>query len=100
MSIRNKELIPATTSLAFCSPFNVLGSATLTCSALGSGEGVQLQYSNDGTDFQTLYLNGVLQELTTEHSILTITGPGKYRVLKSVTASAVSVYLWETEGFQ
>ena len=100
MSIRSKELIAATTSLAYSSPFNVLGSATLTCSALASDEGVQLQYSNNGSDFQSLYLNGVLQEITPDHSILTITGPGKYRVLKSATSAPVSVGLWETEGFQ
>ena len=96
MAIKVTEIIAATTSGSFSGAFNVVGMATITCSALGNDEGVQLQYSNDGTDFQTLYLNGVLQEITNKHSILVINGPGKFRCQKSATVNPVSVNLWES----
>lgn len=98
MSIRNETIINATTSLAFSKEFSVLGCATITAGPLAVNEGVQIQYSNNGLDWYSLYLNGILQEITAEeHSIITVHGPGKFRCLKSVTASACSVNLWESE---
>jgi len=97
MSVRNKEIIAATTNLAFSLPFQPIGMATITAGTLGENEGVQIQYSNDGINWQSLYLNGVLQEITAEHSMITIAGPGKFRCLKSATVNAVSVNIWGSE---
>lgn len=99
MGIKQETIVSSTTALAYSKGFNVLGCATITAGPLASGEGVQIQISNDGTDWYGLCLNGVLQEITTDHMIITINGPGKFRVLKSVTASACSVNIWESEGF-
>lgn len=97
MSIRRTVLVPGTTALSYSSPFTVYGCATITSGDLADNEGVQVQYSNDGTDWHPLYLNGVLQEIDADHSIITVAGPGKFRVLKSATIEAVSVNMWETE---
>ena len=100
MSIRRKTIIEATTSLSYSSAFNILGCGTITAGPFADeDEGVQIQYRNNGSDWYSLYLNGVLQEITPKHSILTINGPGKFRCLKTATASPCSVNLWESEGF-
>jgi len=97
MSTKNVEIIAATTLLAFSLPFQPVGTVTITAGALEDDEGVQIQYTHDGTEWQSLYLNGVLQEITNKHSFITIVGPGKFRCLKSSTVSPVSVNIWETE---
>lgn len=100
MSTSNKTIIEATTELAFSGAFQPVGTLTITAGVLNSEEGVQLQYTHDGSTWQPLYLNGILQEITTAHSLITVVGPGKYRCLKSATTNPVSVTLWGTEEAQ
>lgn len=97
MSVELRTLIEATTALAYSQSFTVVGTGTITAGPLATGEGVQLQICYDGTNWTAIYLNAVLQEITDEHLYLSVTGPMKLRCLKSVTASACSVHLWEQE---
>lgn len=98
MSVRSETIIPATTSLAYSQPFNVIGSRSITAGSIAIGEAVRIEYSYNGSDFEPLYLNGVLQEIDAKHSLITIYGPGKFRCLKTVTASPCGVYAWDSEA--
>jgi hypothetical protein len=100
MSVRKNEIIAATTEEVTSHKFTGDGTKSVTCGELAAGETVTLQYTHDGTEFKTLRLNGSDQVIDENHSILTINGPGSYRVIKSATAAAVSVCLWETEAEQ
>lgn len=100
MGIRNKEIIAPSTGEVTSGAFNVLGTQAVNAGILTSGESVKIQYTHDGSDWQDLYLNGVLQELTTDHSVITIQGPGLFRCVKSVTAGSVGVNLWITGAEQ
>ena len=99
MSVVDIELIPATTSQATSRSFNTIGPRTIIAGPLlGDGEGVKIQVTHDGVIWQDFYLNGVLQELLPKHTMITILGPGLFRVIKSVTASPVSVVYWISES--
>lgn len=100
MSLTNKEIIAATTDAATSERFGVQGTQSIACSALIEDETVTLQYTHNGLVWQDLILNNVTQSLTSKHSILTISGPGMFRCVKSVTASPVSVNKWVTEAEQ
>lgn len=93
------ELLLAATTTGLISPeFVTVGSETIVAGDLGDDEGVKIQYTHDGSLWQDLYLNGVLQEITQKHSLITLVGPGKFRVVKSETVNAVSVVRWRTES--
>lgn len=98
MSSWDELLIAATTTGLISPEFVTVGSETIVAGVLGYGEGIKIQYTHDGTVWQDLYLNGVLQEITEMHSLITLVGPGKFRVVKSITANAVSVVRWRTES--
>lgn len=100
MGIKNKEIIAATTGAETSSGFTVLGTQTVNAGVLLAGESVLIEYTHDGTDWQNLILNGILQEITEKHSAITILGPGLFRCVKSITASPVSVNLWITGAEQ
>lgn len=97
MSVKATEILSPTASLAYTAPFQVVGSVSVVAGPLVTGEGVQVQYTYDGTNWSSLLLNGVLQEIDPDHTIITVNGPAKLRCLKSVTASPCGVYLWESE---
>ena len=100
MSLTNKELIAATTGAATSERFGVQGTQSIACSTLVEDEAVTLQYTHDGVLWQDLVLDNVIQSLSRKHSILTISGPGMFRCVKSITASPVSVNKWITEAEQ
>lgn len=100
MGIRNKEIIAPATGEVTSGAFSVLGTQSVNADVLGDGESVKLQYTHDGLVWQDLYLNGVLQEITSEHSIITMQGPGLFRCVKSITGSTVGVNLWITGAEQ
>lgn len=99
MSSWEIELITATTDSETSEPFTVTGTETVVAAGFGdeiTEEGAGIQFYHDGS-WYTLYLNGVLQQITKKHSMITLSSPGKYRVVKTATASPVSVFLWRTE---
>jgi hypothetical protein len=99
MSVFPKEIIEATTDAATSGKFNTIGTATIMSDVLvGRTEKVTLQQTRDGSTWLDVMLNGVVQTLDRKHTQLTIAGPGVYRVVKTVTASAVGVTLWRTEA--
>ena len=98
MGVTSDTIIPATTSLAYSQPFNVVGSRSITAGPISTDEAVRIEYSYNGSDFEPLYLNGVLQEIDVKHSLITIYGPGKFRCLKTATASPCGVYAWDSEA--
>lgn len=100
MGVNNKEIIPATTNSATSSGFVAKGTQTVNTGELGEGESVYVEYTHNGIDWQPLYLNGILQEITPEHSVLTVNGPGKFRCVKSTTAASISVNIWYTGAEQ
>lgn len=100
MGIRNKEIIAPATGEVTSGAFSVFGTQAVTADVLGTGESVKIQYTHDGEVWQDLYLNGVLQKITSDHSIITMQGPGLFRCIKSVTASSVGVNLWITGAEQ
>ena len=100
MSIRNDEIISPTSDSYTSSAFSVIGTKAVMAGVLGDGESVKIQYTHDGTTWQDLYFNGVLQEVTSDHSIISIQGPGLFRCTKSITLSPVGVNLWITEAEQ
>lgn len=99
MSAWETELIAATTDAAVSEAFTVTGTETVVAAGLDdeiTQEGVGIQFYHDG-NWYDLYLNGVVQEITKRHSMITLASPGKYRVVKTATTTSVSVYLWRTE---
>ncbi len=98
MSVRNREVIAPTSLPATSSAFSPVGVSTINAGVLAPNEGVKIQYSNDGSIWQDLYLDGILQEIVPLHSLITIDGPGIFRCVKSATIASVGVNLWETEA--
>ena len=98
MSVVDTVIIEPSTDQVTSNQFSSSWPATLCTSLpLGDGEGVKVQITHNGTIWQDLYLNGVLQELLPRHSMLTILGPGLFRVIKSATAQLVGVVYWRSE---
>ena len=98
MSVVDIEIIGATTEQATSNAFSSSGPRTL-CSSIpfGTGEGAKVQITHNGSTWQDLYLNGVLQEIHETHSVLTILGPGLFRIIKSATVLPVSIVTWKSE---
>lgn len=97
MSVVDKEIIAPTTDAATSGQFNTVGTQTIMADTLvGRAEKVTLQQTRNGSDWIDVLLNGVVQTIDRKHTQLTISGPGLYRVVKSVTASPVGVTRWET----
>ena len=97
MSVVDREIIAATTDAATSGKFNTIGTQCVMCGVLVDDETVTLEQTHDGSTWQTCRLNGVDQVIDINHTMLPISGPGVFRCVKSVTASPVSVMLWETE---
>ena len=99
MSVFNKEIIAATTGAVTSNGFSTLGTITIMADALTNrAERVTLQQTRDGVTWIDVKLNGVVQALTRKHTQITVSGPGKFRVVKTVTATSVGVTLWRTES--
>ena len=94
MSVQNTELIASTTSAATSAGFFTVRTAVIMANPLSDGESITVQQTLDGSTWQDMTLNGVSQQITATHTLITLTGPGKFRITKSVTASPVSVNLW------
>lgn len=92
MSVR--EILAATTSAVASDAFRIVNEATITSTALGSGETGDIQITHDGSTWQDLFREGSQQQLTDTNNAVTVVGPGKFRVNKSATASATSINLW------
>jgi hypothetical protein len=89
-----REIIAATTSAVASEAFNVVNIATITTTALGAGETVNIQITHDGITWQDLFIQDVQQIITNTNNAATVAEPGKFRVSKSVTVSATSVNIW------
>lgn len=98
MSAWDTEISPAATAALISDEFAVQGTITVTAGVLAVGEGVLIQYTHDGTTWQDMYINGVRQEITSQHSVISLNGPLKMRCVKTVTANPVSVVIWRTEA--
>lgn len=94
MSVSNTELISAKTDAETSAGFFTVRTAVIMADALVDSETITVQQTHDGSTWQNMTLNGVSQQITATHTLITLTGPGKFRVIKSVTASPVSVNLW------
>ena len=98
MSVFPKEIIIPVQAEATSGKFTTVGTITVIADALVLNEKVTIQVTRDGTTFQDLIFNGVIQTLESKHNQITLSGPGQYRVVKTVTAAAVGVSLWKTEA--
>ena len=98
--IGRKGLIHAETVMgaAVSNKFNTVGTQTVMSGPLVAGETVTVEQTHDGVVFQTCRLNAANQTLDQDHTMLTILGPGVFRVVKSETSNPVSVMIWETES--
>ena len=98
MSAYPETIIPAQTDAIISLEKGATGGITIVCTdELGTGEGVKVQITADGSTWYDLYLNGMLQEITPEHSVISIHGPIKFRCVKSATVDAIGVVIWRTE---
>ena len=97
MSAVNKEVIAPITAAATSPAFNTNGVFTVMADTLGDDESVTLEQSRDGTNWQEIKLNGVVQIIDSSHNQITISGPGLFRVVKSVTVAAVGVTIWRAD---
>ena len=95
-----REILAEITDAAQSDAF-VIGpqEATITATALGVGETIEIQIGHqqtpgDDVDWQDLFRSGTQQTLTPTNNSVTVLGPGKFRVDKSATAAATSVVLW------
>lgn len=100
MSITNRVLIQPTTTASTSDRFTVQGTQSIAASVLIDDETVTIQLTHDGSTWQDLKLDNVVQSITSKHSIITISGPGMYRCVKSITSGPVSVNRWITEAEQ
>ena len=95
-----EEILAETTSAVASSAFGIgPKEATITATALGAGETVDIQIGHqqtpgDDVDWQDLFRSGTQQIITDTNNSVTVLGPGKFRVNKSVTAAATSVNIW------
>lgn len=89
------ELIAATTAAAQSSGFTTIRTRTVMARGLAGAETVTLQQSDDGTNWYDVILDGVTQELSVTHTLLTIIGPGHFRMDKSATVASVSVVAYD-----
>ena len=98
MSVYPETIIPATTSGIISEERSASGGMTIAATdSLGTDEGIKVQITADGSTWYDLYLNGMLQEITPEHSVISIHGPIKFRCVKSATVEAIGVVIWRTE---
>lgn len=97
MSVKDETLIEATTEADSSKKFKTVGTHTIMCDALLVDEFVIIQQTHDGSTFQNVILNGITQAIDIKHTLITLIGPGVFRVVKSVTASPVKVVRWITE---
>lgn len=98
MSVKDEILIEATTEAAASKRFKTVGTHTIMSTPLSNdSEFIIIQQTHDGSTFQNCVLNGVTQAIDTKHTMITIVGPGVFRVVKSSTASPVKVVRWISE---
>ena len=98
MSAYPETIIPDTTNGIISIEKGATGGITIVATdTLGDDEAIKVQITADGSTWYDLYINGMLQEITPEHSVLSIHGPIKIRCVKTVTASAIGVVIWRTE---
>ena len=98
MSVVDIEIISASTSQVVSDKFDSSGPNTICASGIfGTDEGAKIQFTHNGSVWQDHYLNGVLQEIDSKHTMITILGPGLFRVIKSATASPISIVRWFSE---
>ena len=99
MSVVDRELIVATQAAVTSPRFNTIGTLTIMSDEMSAkSETIVLQQTRDGSNWTNVMLNGVVQALTRKHNQLTISGPGLFRLVKSVTINPIGVTLWRTES--
>lgn len=99
MSVVDVEILSARTAQGTSDKFDTNGPNTICGSGIfGDGEGAKIQFTHNGSVWQDHYLNGVLQEIDSRHTMITILGPGLFRVIKSATAQAISIVRWYSEA--
>jgi len=96
----SKVLLAETTSAGNSSAVTLRGDGFLPTSfsapGLGAGEAVKLQYTVDeGATWHDYYEDeeATPKSITTNNSFLTIYGSGVWRAVKTITTSAVAIYL-------
>jgi len=98
LSAYPETIIPATTDGIISIEKGATGGITIVATdTLGTDEGVKVQITADGVTWYDLYLNGMLQEITPEHNVISIHGPIKFRCVKTATVESVGVVIWRTE---
>ncbi len=98
MSVVDETIIQDNTIQVTSPSFSSEQVCTICASGIfGEDEGAKVQHTHDGNTWQDLYLDGVLQEIDSTHTMLTILGPGKFRVIKSATASPIAIVRWWSE---
>jgi hypothetical protein len=91
-------IIPAQTDGIISIEKGATGGITIVATdTLGDDEAIKVEITADGVTWYDLYLNGVLQEIDSKHSIISLHGPIKFRCVKTATVSAIGVVIWRTE---
>lgn len=95
-----QEILAATTSAAQSSSFDVggrpdqIGRATVMAIGIAGAENADIQFSHDaGTTWTDLFEAGSQIRLTATNNMVTIYGPGVFRIDKEATAGATSIHL-------
>lgn len=91
-------IITAATAASNSSMFTVLENQPVSLIAWGfSGTSddalVDLQVTYDGTTFVDVYKDGSKVQLKSTHNMITVYGPGMFRVEKALTTGSVGVAL-------
>ena len=94
------QILAATTSAVASTSFIVGGRsdqdgrATISVIGIAGAENADIQFSHDvGTTWTDLFQDGSQVRLTATNNMVTVYGPGLFRVDKEATAGATSIHL-------
>ena len=88
-----REILTAATIAAVSADFTVdHATVGVIAAGLAGAEVGVLQIKYDGINYIDVYANTALQQLTATNNVITVYGPGIYRINKGVTAAAVSLH--------
>lgn len=98
MAVYSKELLAPTTIATASSSVHINANNNLTivmyaASGLTAGEYGDLQISHDdGVTWQDVWQDTAQVRMTNNNNVLTIVGPGTYRIDKELTTNATGIY--------
>ncbi len=98
----SKELIAAKQALATLDNISVYGNnlpCTFIANGLSGGEEITFQIQISDDTYIDMYIDGLQAKLTSTNNVLTVIGPGEYKISKPVTTGNVGVHM-ASEAFK